>query len=158
MNTIPEAPSISEFELHALEQVSLSDSEAQVSFTVELEHDHITRRIMFALLDENRQHGAAISIFPATGEVCDLINDGGVIGYLSMSPLMPNHPITCEILIYKFGKNWVCNVRVAGETFLYPAFMIDDPVRLTALVGHAEDGDSTWENDKLIVTGTEAAA
>ena len=153
-HTIPTLP---QFKLHALEQTCLSDSQSQVSFNVEIEHEQITQRIVIALLDENRESGAAVAIYPATGEVCDLTNGGGVIGYLSGSPLVPHQPVKCEILLYRFGRNCVCSVRAHGETFLYPAFMIDGSPRLTALVGYDSGNGIGWSKSSLTVAESKQA-
>lgn len=152
-------PSLNQFKLHALEQACLNGSQTQVSFNVEIEHEHITQRIVIALLDENRENGAAVAIYPATGEVCDLTNGGGVIGYLSVSPLVPHQPVPCELLLYRFGRNCVCSVRVHGETFLYPAFMVDGAPRMTALVGHDSGEGIEWSHSKLTISeSTQAVA
>ena len=152
-------PTISEFHLQDIDHARLSDAEAQVSFSVELEHEHITQRIMLGLLDETGSCGAAISIYPATGEVCDLTNDGGVIGYLSNSPFAPRTAISCEIDLYRFGQNWVCNVRIDGETFLYPGFMMDGEVNLTAVVGGGTNGAGIqWDENHLTVSGAAIVA
>ena len=160
MNAIP---NLGQFHLNPLEQASIESSRSQVSFQVNVEHERMTQRILVGLLDDEQKRGAAIAIYPATGEVCDLANGGGVIGYLSSSPLMPNEMIPCEILLYKFGRNCVCSVRVQGETFLYPAFMLDDPTSLTAFVGSESENPSDadpliWDNPLLSVSEIEQAA
>ncbi len=139
MNPHFTAPSIDRFNLETIDQVCVDDSHSRISFSLLLEHRHISQRLFFAVLDDDRTHGAAISVHPATGEVCDLINDAGVIGYLSSSPLPPRVPVDCEITVFKFGRNCVCSARVAGETFLYPAFTLPASPRLSALVGIESD-------------------
>lgn len=158
MNATASIPTLEQFSLHAIDQVCLSKGHSQLSFSVELAHDQITQRVLLALLDENRQRGACVAIYPATGEVCDLTNGGGVIGYLSLSPLFPGQSIHCELLIYKFGPNCVCTARVCGETFLYPAFVMDGRPRLTALVGYDSGAGIQWEEEMLRVTETQQAA
>ena len=145
-------PSIGQFQLQALDQVCLTAPMARIGFSVEIEHEHITQRILLALLDEKREQGVSVAIYPATGEVCDLTNGGGVIGYLSLSPLVPHQGIPCELLLYKFGRNCVCSARILGETFLYPAFMLDGAPRMTALVGYDSGTGITWEHPSLTVT------
>lgn len=157
MKTHHSVPTLSQFKLHALEQACLSDSQSQVTFSVDLEHEHITQRVVIALLDESREKGAAVAIYPATGEVCDLNNGGGVIGYLSSSPLVPHQPVHCELLLYRFGRNCVCSMRAHGETFLYPAFMIEGSPRMTALVGHDSGNGITWDHSNLTISETAQA-
>lgn len=154
MNIAPIIPSIEQFQLQALDQQMVGSDQAQVSFRVEIEHEHITQRVLVALLDESRRHGMAVAIYPATGEVCDLTNGGGVIGYLSSSPLRPHQPITCELTIYKFGQNCVCSSRILGETFLYPAFMLEGAHRITALAGYDSGNGIVWHEPELTLSAT----
>lgn len=133
------APSIDRFDLQTLEQASIDDSHTRITLSLLLEHHHITQRLFFALLDDQLQQGVAISVHPATGEVCDLSNDAGVVGYLASSPLPPNVPVDCEITLMKFGPNCVCSARIAGETFLYPAFALPYCPHLSAIVGVESD-------------------
>lgn len=132
-------PSIEQFDLETLEQGCIEDQHSRIVFSLSLEHQHISQRLFFALLDDSREHGVAISVHPATGEVCDLMNGGGVIGYLSSSPLAPKQAVDCEIALFKFGANCVCNARVDGETFLYPGFTMTDSKRLSGIVGVERD-------------------
>ena len=158
MNTIPYVPTIERFNLQALDQQMVGAEQAQISFRVEIEHEHVTQRILVALLDESRRQGMAIAIYPATGEVCDLTNGGGVIGFFSSSPLEPNQPIPCELTIYKFGQNCVCSSRILGETFLYPAFMMEGSHRITALVGFDSGDGIVWHNPELTLSSTSPLA
>jgi len=158
MSSLNPVPTFDQFQLHAIDQVCLGEAQSQITFSVELEHDHITQRVLVALLDENRKRGTAVAIYPATGEVCDLTNGGGVIGYLSLSPMMPGQSIHCELLIYKFGRNCICTARIAGETFLYPAFVLDGDERLTALVGYDSGAGVQWEEESLRVVADSPAA
>jgi hypothetical protein len=154
MKTIPTVPSIEHFQLQALDQQMVGSDQAQISFRVEIEHEHMTQRILVALLDESRRQGMAIAIYPATGEVCDLTNGGGVIGYLSSSPLEPHQGISCELTIYKFGQNCVCSSRIQGETFLYPAFMMEGSHRITAMAGHDSGNGIVWHDPELTMSKT----
>lgn len=158
MKTFNPVPSLDQFHRHAIDQICLTEDQSQVTYSIELEHDHITQRLLFGLLDENRERGACVAIYPATGEVCDLTNGGGVIGYLSLSPLIPGQSIHCELLIYKYGPNCVCTARICGETFLYPAFVMDGHPRLTALVGYDSGAGVQWEDEQLRVSVAQAVA
>ena len=153
-------PSIDGFELETLDQIVVDDQNSRVTLKLSLEHKHISQRLFFALMDDGRESGIAISVHPATGEVCDLVNGGGVIGYLASSPLAIHQPVECEIVLFKFGPNCVCNARVHGETFLYPAFTaVPGSLRLTALVGVEADnvrGGIDHSNVSLTSTGTDS--
>lgn len=156
-------PELSQFELEELGRTpSVDNPNAEVSFKVDLEPNRVTRRLVVGILDESRKRGIAIAIYPATGEVCDVTNGGGVIGYLSQAPLNPGVPVACDLTLYRFGKNFVCSVRVSGEIFLYPAFAMDGNATLTAFVGQERDSKAstplTWSRLRIDVLEQPAAA
>ena len=118
-------PELNQFSLEELGQTPAVDKpNAEVSFKVDIEPNRVTRRVVVGILDESRKRGIAVAIYPATGEVCDLCNGAGVIGYLANTPLAPGAPVACDLTLYRFGQNFVCSVRVQGEIFLYPAFSL----------------------------------
>tara|TARA_R110002096_G_scaffold228601_2_gene418092 strand:- start:2820 stop:3308 length:489 start_codon:yes stop_codon:yes gene_type:complete len=144
MNTL--IPDLDHFQLEELGQTPHVDNpNAEVSFKVDIEPSRVTRRVVVGILDESKKRGITVAIYPATGEVCDVTNGGGVIGYLSKSPLSPGVPVPCDLTLYRFGKNFVCSVRVHGEIFLYPAFSMDGNAQLTAFVGQEIEGASKGE-------------
>ncbi len=150
-------PSLGQFRLNPLDRAQIESSRSQISFKVDVEHDRMTQRILVGLMDVDKKCGVAVAIYPATGEVCDLSNGDGVIGYLSNAPIKAHETVPVEVLLYKFGQNCVCSVRVNGETFLYPAFMLADPTSLTAIVGHetdnplVDDHTMSWDGALLSV-------
>lgn len=128
-------PALDQFVLHAVDHITFGSSHEELKFSIEIEPRSITNRIVVALLDPRDKTGMAVGIYPATGEVCDLTNGEGVIGYLSSAPLDPSRPISCQLVIFRFGRNLVCSAMIEGETFLYPAFDWDGSETMTALVG-----------------------
>ena len=149
MNTL--IPDLEQFQLEELGQTPAVDNpNAEVSFKVDIEPSRVTRRVVVGILDESKKRGITVAIYPATGEVCDVTNGGGVIGYLSKSPLSPGVPVPCDLTLYRFGKNFVCSVRIQGEIFLYPSFSMDGNARLTAFVGQeSEDGNQALSWSRL---------
>ena len=160
MNTL--IPDLEQFQLEELGQTPAVDNpNAEVSFKVDIEPSRVTRRVVVGILDESKKRGITVAIYPATGEVCAVTNGGGVIGYLSKSPLSPGVPVPCDLTLYRFGKNFVCSVRIHGEIFLYPAFSMDGNARLTAFVGQeSEDGNQalSWSRLRLDVLEQPVAA
>ena len=128
-------PALEQFTLQAVDQVSFNAVNEELRYFIEVSPDSIMNRVLVGLMDQSRRRGMAVAIYPATGEVCDLINGEGVIGYLSEAPLKVEKPIECELKLFRFGKNFVCSAVVNGETFLYPAFCCDADAPLTAFVG-----------------------
>ncbi len=85
MNTIQSCLSVSDFNIRKVKSVRLESDPVQIALSVSLEHSHISDKMFFGIMDRTNERGIAVSIHPATGEVGDLINGGGVIGYLSTS-------------------------------------------------------------------------
>lgn len=140
-------PNLQQFQLEELGQTPTVDNpNAEISFKVDVEPNRVTKRIVVGIRDESCNRGITVAIYPATGEVCDLCNGGGVIGYLSQAPVSPGAPVACDLTLYRFGANFVCSVRIQGEIFLYPAFSLEGNTRLTAFVG--QEGES--ENDSKL--------
>jgi hypothetical protein len=134
-------PELNQFVLEELGQTAAVDKpNAEISFKVDIKPARVTRRVVVGILDESRKRGIAVAIYPATGEVCDLCNGGGVIGYLANTPLAPGVPIACDLTLYRFGMNFICSVRIQGEIFLYPAFSLGGTTRLDAFVGQEAFG------------------
>jgi len=160
MNTT--IPDLSQFQLEELGQTPrVENPNAEISFKVDVEPSRVTRRVLVGILDESRKRGISVAIYPATGEVCDITNGGGVIGYLSKSPLNPGVPVPCDLTLYRFGKNFVCSVRIHGEIFLYPAFFMKEDAKLTAFVGQESDSGEcavSWSRLRLDVFEQPVAA
>ena len=139
-------PNSSQFAMKTLEVASLGyHPNAEVSFQVSVEPVSLLERFVVSLVDESGNNGIAVAIYPATGEVCDISRGGEVIDYLSLAPLVPGEPVPCELSIYRFGKNFVCSVRIQGEVFLYPAFSYDGNTSFTAMVGREKEGNDGAE-------------
>ena len=145
-------PALDQFALQAVDHVKFRGPNEELKFSVRIEPQSITNRVLVALLDPVNNQGMAVGVYPATGEVCDLCNEGGVIGYLSEAPLNPADHISCELVIYRFGKNFVCNAVINGETFLYPASSWDCSGTMTAVVGkESHNGDLRFKWNSLNV-------
>lgn len=155
-------PELSQFILEELGQTpSVDKPNAEVSFKVDLEPVRVTRRVVVGIMEESRKRGIAVAIYPATGEVCDLCNGSGVIGYLANTPIAPGVPLPCDLTLYRFGQNFVCSVRIQGEIFLYPAFSLSGATRLTAFVGQESGGAGEtvgWSHLRLNVIEQPVAA
>jgi hypothetical protein len=140
-----EIPSLNQFTLQAVDEVCFTGINEELKYSVEIIPQSITNRVLVGLMDPKHETGMAVAIYPATGEVCDLCNGGGVIGYLSCSPVMPRTPLKCELTMFRFGKNFVCSARIAGEVFLYPAFSCETTPPMAALIGKENfNGDNRF--------------
>ncbi len=145
---------LDKFDYKALKKAVIDvHSGAEMSFQVDVIPARMTQRVLVGFFDERTRKGICVAFFPATGEVCDLTSEGGVIGYLSKAPMIPGDPVSCELKISRYGKNLVCSVRIQGELFLYPAFVAsDENAALTAVVGQESDGSNAmigWTNAEV---------
>jgi hypothetical protein len=145
-------PALNQFTLQAVDEIRFSGVNEEVKYSVEVIPQSITNRIVVALMDQHHKIGMAVAVYPATGEVCDVSNGGGVIGYLSHAPLNPADPILCNLNIFRFGRNFVCSTVISGETFLYPAFSCETSAPMAALVGkESRNGDRTVKWNHLSI-------
>ncbi|MDF1751371.1 MAG: hypothetical protein P1U89_01215 [Verrucomicrobiales bacterium] len=138
-------PALNQFTIQAVDEIRFSGTNEEIKYSVEIIPHSITNRVVVALMDQRQLTGMAVAIYPATGEVCDVSNGGGVIGYLRNAPLNPSVPIKCELSVFRFGKNFVCSTVIDGETFLYPAFSFEPSAPMAALVGkESHNGDNRF--------------
>jgi len=155
-------PQLNHFDLQRIDRADFSSGEVgEVSFHVDVVPENVAERFVVGLLDETENRGIAVAVYPATGEVCDLTSGGGVIDYLCMAPLVPDEPVPCELKMYRFGCNFVCAVRIHGETFLYPAFTAETAPVISAFVGRERESLSAglrYGGVRLDLSGTRPIA
>lgn len=145
-------PSLEQFSIQAVDEVHFTGTNQEVKYSVDIEPRSLTSRVVVALVDHINRKGMAIAIYPATGEVCDVLNGEGVIGYLGHAPLNPNAPISCELKMFRFGRNFVCNAIIEDEIFLYPAFFCEAQFPMAAMVGKERiNGETAIHWDNLVI-------
>ncbi|MEO0414956.1 MAG: hypothetical protein AAF226_08405, partial [Verrucomicrobiota bacterium] len=129
----------------------------EITMSLTIETGSIMERIVIGLLDDSRENGIGIGFFPATGEVCDLCNDGGVIGYLPNAPYRAGDAVKFEITVNRYGANFVTALKLNGESFLYPGFLQEGEINLSAVVGkNVENADMWWSNLELVTSDENA--
>ncbi len=143
-------PTFDQFDFAALEHSEpVPHPNAEIILKIDIIPTKLNQRVAVGIVDETGSKGIAVAIYPATGEVCDISHGGEVMGYLSKAPLNPADLISCELSIFRFGRNYVCSVSIQGETFLYPAYLSDQASSLRAVIGKEKGQDSqetpTWK-------------
>jgi hypothetical protein len=136
-------PTFDQFDFAALEHSEpVPHPNAEINLKIDIIPTKLNQRVAVGIVDESGSKGIAVAIYPATGEVCDISHGGEVMGYLSKAPLTPNDLISCELSIFRFGRNYVCSVTIQGETFLYPAYLSDESSSLRAVIGKEKGPDT----------------
>ena len=116
----------------------------EAAFEIELRLRHSQQKLFFGLLDTDSldshrftaTSGIAISIDPVGGEVVDLINSQGIIGYLEETPLEERESIFLCIDVEKLRSIFIPKITVGEEKILHPALHLSNqqPVSLAALI------------------------
>jgi len=146
--TLPNA-----FGVNIVDAIRVTQSLAEVNFEIELRQDRYRQKAMCGLMCPEFIKGMAVAIDPNSGEITDILNGAGVLGYITPHVFLPNRPFKCELRVQKFGRNHICSVQVEGESIIYPAFLGDEDPIFNAVVGADVSSGSTvsYRNAKLAV-------
>ena len=98
--------------------------------------------------------GLAVSICMGEGELRDLVNGTGVIGYYDGAPYDRDAPVRVAVDIDVIGNVCIPKITLNGETIIHPALQLERTGPLTALVGCTLTEESmVFENDEVKVIG-----
>ncbi len=132
------------FAVNRIESARIGSTSAGITFEIEVHHHQVGQRIFCGLLDRELKAGVGLAIDTMTGELVDLINDQGIIGYLNNSPIAEGPPFSIRLTMDKFGQTHICSVHICGEKILYPAVLLDEVSEIGAVVG------STLQDDQKV--------
>lgn len=127
---------------------AVSDRSSEVYFDIECTHFHNEQKILIGLVDSAKltddylSQGLGVAINPKTGEIRDLINGQGIIGYLEEAPLEPYKAVRMAVEIEKIGNVYIPRIIVGDETILHPALYIGTLQSMAALVGTTTQPDA----------------
>ena len=133
----------------------------EAAFEIELRLRHVEQKIFFGLLDTDgldrraisRSCGIAVSIDPLSGEVVDLINSQGVIGYLEAVPLEEREPIFLCIDVEKLRSIFIPKITVGEEKILHPALHLLNQQPVGLVVGSTDSAaGALFENPHFMIT------
>lgn len=93
--------------------------------------------------------GFAVRIDVERGEIWDLVNDSGLVGWLE-NPLgihaySQEEPMLLSWEIERIGSVLIPKLQVGGEEWLYPSIRCAESLQLTALAGCTVDHDNAAE-------------
>ena len=141
------------FEVNRIETVHVDSESTSISFEITVEHHLAGQKIFCGLLDRDLQAGMGLAVDTMTGELIDLINNQGIIGYLNTSPITEGDPFTLRLTMDKFGSTHICSAHIAGEKILYPSVLLDSVSEIGAVVGSTltDSENIVFKNPKLQV-------
>lgn len=109
------------------------------------------RQVVFALLCKDSQgsseaptSGFAIRVDLQTGEVWDLLNDSGLIGWVEkpMEAFTEEEPMLFNWEVEHFGSALIPRLQIGDEVFLYPALYHNPGLQMTTVAGTEAGLDS----------------
>lgn len=95
--------------------------------------------VVVGLLDASpgSQRGFAVKVDLQTGEVWDLLNDSGLIGWVErpMEGFSDEEPMLISWEIEHYGSALIPKLQIGNDTFLYPALRYTEGMSMRTLTG-----------------------
>ena len=133
----------------------------EAAFEIELRLRHNQQKLFFGLLDTDSldkrsfapTSGIAISIDPVNGEIVDLVNSQGIIGYLEATPLEERESIFLCIDVEKLRSIFIPKITVGEEKILHPALHLQNQQPVSLVVGSTDSAaGALFENPHFMIT------
>jgi hypothetical protein len=133
----------------------------EAAFEIELRLRHTQQKLFFGLLDTDSldkrsfapASGIAISIDPINGEIVDLVNSQGIIGYLESTPLEERESIFLCIDVEKLRSIFIPKITVGEEKILHPALHLQNQQPVSLVVGSTDSAaGALFENPHFMIT------
>ena len=130
-------------------------------FEIELRMRHSQQKLFFGLLDTGsmdrreftNSSGIAISIDPVSGEIADLVNSQGIIGYLEDTPLEERESIFLCIDVEKLRNIFIPKITVGEEKILHPALHLSNQQPISLVVGSTDSAaGALFENPHFMIS------
>lgn len=85
----------------------------------------------------SHSHGFAIKVDLETGEVWDLLNDSGLIGWIErpMDSFTDEEPLLLNWEVEHHGSALIPRLQIANEVFLYPALKYTEGMVMDTVAG-----------------------
>jgi len=150
------------FTITRLHDTPIGMDHGEVVFEIELRMRNLGQRLFVGLLDSNHldtpaisdHMGIGVSIDPRSGEVRDVINGQGIIGYLDEMPMGTDTSIFLCLEFEKIKRIYIPKLTVGEEKILHPALHLPEIRSMSLVVGStaAADDGAVYENPHLMVT------
>lgn len=141
------------FGILQVDEERVTESTTEIVFRVKLRREQMRQSVFCGLVTPDYRGGVAISLDPVSGGIVDVINGAGPMGYLTVTPILPDSLIPVEIQLQKYGANYICSLKVFDEVVMYPSFVSQREEVFKAVVGSDIDSGSriVFEDEELQV-------
>ncbi len=148
------------FNVTRLHDATIPMDSGEVVFEIELRILQPGQHLFFGLLDtqqpESRvmteHRGIGVSIDTDSGEVVDVLNGQGVIGYLNELPMAPHISTFMCLEFEKIKRIYIPKLTVGEEKILHPALHLAELPAMSLVVGTtALENGAIYENPHLMI-------
>lgn len=119
--------------------VTIAPNSSKIRFDICCDYFQLDHQLFIGLLQEatvqSPADGIGVLIDPENGEVLDLINGEGVIGYFDGAPLESWKQPQISIEMERIGSVYIPEIIVGEERILHPAIHKTEVSRLLAVAG-----------------------
>lgn len=138
------------FNLVSFGEILVPDHPLRFGFQVDIvpSQNHC-RQIILALVSnqrsgpegEKRTHGFAVKLDLDSGEIWDLLNDSGLVGWLErpMDSFTDEEPLMLNWEVEHLGCALIPKLQIANEVFLYPALRYTPGMVMDTVAGSDND-------------------
>ena len=134
------------FDLLSFGDILVPDHPLRFGFQVDIvPSQNACRQIVIALVSKQREageptertHGFAVRVDLETGEIWDLLNDSGLVGWIErpMNSFTDEEPLLLNWEVDHHGAALIPRLQIANEVFLYPALLYTDGMVMETVAG-----------------------
>ena len=148
------------FNFTRLHDANIEMESGEVVFEIETRLIQPGEHLFLGLIDAtaaqsrvmSEHEGIGISINTATGEVVDVLNDQGTVGYLNELPSNSDHSTFMCLEFEKIKRIYIPKLTVGEEKILHPALHLRDIPSMSLVVGSsALENGAIYENPHLMI-------
>lgn len=144
---------LASFDLVSFGKILVPSHPLRFGFQVDLvPSQHSCTQVVFALLShdpevpapEDKPQGFAVRVDLKTGEVWDLLNESGLVGWIDKpaETFTDEEPLLFNWEVEHYGAALIPKLQIANEVFLYPALRHTPGMVMTTAVGSESGHDS----------------
>jgi len=119
--------------------LEITEDTTHISFTVDCDYFQLDHQLFIGFLEsascQHAAQGIGVLIDPENGEVLDMVNGEGVIGYLDEAPLESWKQPKISIEMEKIGPVFIPEIVIGTERILHPALHKSEVENLVAIAG-----------------------